>query len=305
MEGIKKYSFVAINSCEMCGDSSQKHKTLGLRLNKSQGKKPKNKTGIAVGVKKCSKCNLIYASPQPIPNDLQDHYGTPPEDYWKPEYFKWNENYFLIQTQTAQKLLDFKKGMAALDIGAGLGKAMLTMENEGFETFGLEPAIPFHNRAIENMGISENKLKLGAIENLEYDSESFDFITFGAVVEHLYNPRFCIEKALKWLKPNGIIHVEVPSSNWLISSIMNKYYRLIGTNYVTHLSPMHSPFHLYEFDLKSFEALGEQIGFSIEKHHFSVCEIFFIPKFLHPLLHWYMKKTNRGMQLTVYLKKNS
>ena len=293
-----------MSSCEMCGESCEEHKTLGIRLNKSQGKSPKNKTGIAVGVKKCTRCNLIYASPQPIPNDLQDHYGTPPEDYWKPEYFKWNKNYFRIQTQTAQELLNFKKGMTALDIGAGLGKAMLTLENEGFDTLGLEPSKPFYSRAIEQMGISEKKLSFGAVEDLDYDSESFDFITFGAVVEHLYNPKECIEKAMKWLKPNGIIHIEVPSSNWLISAIINKYYRLIGTNYVTNLSPMHAPFHLYEFDLKSFEYLGNEIGFNIAKHHFSVCEIFFLPKFLHPLLNWYMKRTNRGMQLTVYLKKN-
>ena len=303
MGKIKRYSFKDIDKCEMCGESSETHKTLGIRLNKSQGKNPKNKIGIAVGVKKCRKCNLIYASPQPIPNDLQDHYGTPPEDYWKPEYFDWNKKYFHTQTKTAQKLLDFKKGMTALDIGAGLGKAMLTLENEGFDAFGLEPSKPFYKRAIEQMGISEKKLTLGAVEELEYDPESFDFITFGAVVEHLYNPKECIEKAIKWLKPNGIIHIEVPSSNWFISVIINTYYKLIGTNYVTNLSPMHTPFHLYEFDLTSFERLGEEIGFNVEKHHFTVCEIFFVPKFLHPLLRWYMKKTNKGMQLTVYLKK--
>ena len=32
-----------------------------------------------------------------------------------------------------------------------------------------------------------------------------------------------------------------------------------GTNYVTNISPMHSPFHLYEFGLKSFEELGKKI----------------------------------------------
>ena len=38
--------------------------------------------------------------------------------------------------------------MTALDIGAGLGKAMLSLENSGFDTFGLEPSIPFHEKAI-------------------------------------------------------------------------------------------------------------------------------------------------------------
>ncbi len=85
---------------------------------------------------------------------------------------------------------------------------------------------------------------------------------------------------------------------------MNFYFKLIGTNYVTNLSPMHSPFHLYEFDIKSFEELSKKLNFSIVKQRFEVCSIYHVPKILHPVLKWYMKKTNRGMQLTVYLRKN-
>ena len=128
------------------------------------------------------------------------------------------------------------------------------------------------------MGIKTERLKLGTIEELEYGENSFDFITFGAVVEHLYSPKYCIKKAMNWLKPGGVIHIEVPSSNWLISKYMNIYFRLRGTNYVTNLSPMHNPFHLYEFDIKSFQKLGEQIGYTIDHYEYSVCEIYFIPR---------------------------
>jgi 2-polyprenyl-3-methyl-5-hydroxy-6-metoxy-1,4-benzoquinol methylase len=38
----------------------------------------------------------------------------------------------------------------------------------------------------------------------------FDFITFGAVLEHLYDPSMSIHKAMSWLKPSGIMHIEVP-----------------------------------------------------------------------------------------------
>src|SRR5690606_24721726 len=110
-----------------------------------------------------------------------------------------------------------------LDIGAGLGKAMLSMDHAGFETYGLEPSIPFHQKAITVMGIPIEKLKLGAIEELDYEQNTFDFITFGAVYEHLYDPSYCMEKAMKWLKPNGILHAEVPSSNWLMPKLMNFY----------------------------------------------------------------------------------
>ncbi len=302
---MKKYTFKEIVKCEMCGDLNQKHKILGQRMNSSQGFKPKSKVGISVSIQQCTNCNLIYSNPQPIPFDIQDHYGTPPEEYWKSEYFNWSKDYFSHQINQAKSLLSFKEGMTALDIGAGLGKAMLTLETLGFDAYGFEPSIPFYERAISKMKISPDKLKLGAIEELDYEKNSFDFITFGAVFEHIYEPAKSLEKALEWLKPNGIIHIEVPSSKWLMPKFMNLYFKLSGTNYVTNLSPMHVPFHLHEFDVNSFQELSKRLNFSIAKKKYDVCEIYYVPKFIHPLLKWYMNKTDKGMQLTVYLKKNS
>jgi 2-polyprenyl-3-methyl-5-hydroxy-6-metoxy-1,4-benzoquinol methylase len=300
---MQKYNFREITKCEMCGDSNQKHTILGQRMNKTQGFKPKTNVGITVSIQKCTNCNLIYSNPQPIPFNIQDHYGTPPEEYWKSEYFNWTKDYFSHQITEAKSLLNFKQGMTALDIGAGLGKSMLSLDHLGFDTFGLEPSIPFHERAVSKMKIDPSKLKLGTIEELDYEKDSFDFITFGAVFEHLYEPSKCLEKAMEWLKPNGIIHIEVPSSKWLMPKFMNLYFKLVGTNYVTNLSPMHTPFHLHEFDIKSFQELSKKISFSIAKKKYDVCSIYYVPSFLHPILKWYMKRTDKGMQLTVYLRK--
>ena len=98
------------------------NKILGQRLNMSQGFNPKMKTGISVSVIQCSKCALIYSNPQPVPVDIQDHYGVPPENYWKDEYFVNDPNYFSFQINEAKKFISFEKGMTALDVGAGLGK---------------------------------------------------------------------------------------------------------------------------------------------------------------------------------------
>jgi 2-polyprenyl-3-methyl-5-hydroxy-6-metoxy-1,4-benzoquinol methylase len=300
---MKKYFFEEITKCEMCGDRTINHRVLGQRLNQSQGLSPKKKTGITVSVQKCSNCNLIYSQPQPIPFDIQDHYGAPPEEYWKESYFNWIDGYFLTQCKMAKELLPFKEGMASLDVGAGLGKAMLSLKAAGFDSYGFEPSIPFYERALSKMNIDPSRLKLGKIEDIEYPESIFDFITFGAVFEHLYHPASSLEKALKWLKPNGIIHIEVPSSRHLIGKIINLYYRLRGTNYVTNLSPMHTPYHLYEFDIKSFEALAAKLGFTIAKYQYDVCSIDFVPGILHPIFRKYMEWTNTGMQLTLYIRK--
>jgi ubiquinone/menaquinone biosynthesis C-methylase UbiE len=297
------YHFEEVVNCEMCGDPTASHKVIGQRLNQSQGMRPRRKSGISVSIKKCRNCKLLYSSPQPVPFDIQDHYGIPPESYWKPEYFNPDPAYFSEQIKTAKKLLDFKPGMKSLDIGAGIGKCMISLNKAGFDTYGFEPSRPYYERAISKMNISDARLKLGMMEKMEYEENSFDLITFGAVFEHLYHPAFCLKKALKWLKPGGVIHIEVPSSAYLAARIINFYYRLIGTNYVCNLSPMHAPFHLYEFSYKSFSVLSEPLGFTIKHHIYYVGKNLLLPDFLSPILNRYMQWTNTGMQLEIWVTK--
>lgn len=275
-----------------------------MRLSQSQGYSPKKKTGIAVTIKKCSNCGLIYSYPQPVPDKITDHYGINPEDYsWGDDYIKYDPSYFMKQINEAKEILGFKEGMRALDVGAGLGKAMKSMQTAGFDVYGIEPSPNFRDKAIEWLGISADKLALASAEEAEFQENYFDFITFGAVYEHLYHPFNILERVTKWLKPGGIVHIEVPSAKHLIPRIVNTYFKLRGTNYVTHLSPMHAPFHLYEYTLKSFEEASKQLGLANVKHYVDVCHIFFMPGFTKPFLKKYMEMTNTGMQLTVYLKK--
>lgn len=276
----------------MCG--SQNFKLLGLRLNRSQGMHPRSVSGIAVSVKQCRDCDLVFSDPQPVPEDLSDHYGIPPEDYWN-EVSEWSPDYFSRQIETAKRLLGFTPGMTALDIGAGLGNAMRSLTAAGFDTWGIEPAKPFYDRAIKQ--VDPERLELATIEDAEFPEETFDFITFGAVLEHLCSPGQSLAKAMRWLKPGGIIQAEVPNANHLIAKLIDGYFTLRGTNYVTHLSPMHSPFHLYEFTLCSFRK------FNVADHHFDVCTIAHFPRPLHPFLRWWMDRTDTGMQLTVYLRR--
>ncbi len=305
MSDVKKisYHFEEVLACEMCGNDTANHKVMGQRLNGTQGLRPRKKTGITVSVKKCSNCKLIYSSPQPIPFDIQDHYGIPPESYWKPGYFEPDMGYFSDQIKTAQMLLDFKPGMKSLDIGAGIGKCMISLQHAGFDIYGFEPSKPYFERAISKMNISSDKLRLGMMEEMEYEENSFDLITFGAVFEHLYHPAVSLKKALTWLKPGGIIHIEVPSSAYLAARIINFYYRMTGTNYVCNISPMHAPFHLYEFSLNSFTELSSHLGFTIKHHIFYVGKNLLLPRILTPFVNPIMKWTNTGMQLEIWLSK--
>jgi SAM-dependent methyltransferase len=287
----------------MCGDKADGHRVIGQRLNKSQGFRPKSKSGIGVSVKRCSRCGLIYSDPQPIPHSIQDHYGIPPESYWDEAYFNWDESYFSSQITTAKSLIHFQPGMKALDIGSGIGKGVYALTRAGFDAYGLEPSETFYRKAIESTKISPDKIKLSSIEDAVYEDNSFDFISMKAVVEHLYTPSASLASVIRWLRPGGVVYVEVPSADYFLTGFIDSYFRLIGTSFTSHISPMHEPYHLFEFTVKSFEENAKQNNYHVVRHDYDVCEIFFFPRFMHPLLHSYMKATNTGMDIQVWLQK--
>lgn len=299
----KKYTFEYNSVCNMCAEPIVNARVLGQRLDQTQGLQPRSKRGVSVSVCQCRKCGLNFSYPMPVPSSIDDHYGVPPEGYWTEPYFEFSQDYFSRQIKDAKRLLKGRVDLTALDVGAGIGKCMKSLEAAGFDTVGIEPSKPFYRQALERMNIPAGKLFNCPVEDANFEREQFDFVTFGAVLEHLYDPAGAIEKVLDWLKPGGVVQIEVPSSDHLMSSFINLYYRLRGTNYVTNLSPMHSPFHLYEFRLNSFLEHGKKAGYEVEYSYIEVCSIYHIPNILKPILRSIMARTGRGMQLTVWLRK--
>jgi SAM-dependent methyltransferase len=295
------YSFVPLPACKMCG--SEERDFLGLRLNRRQGMNPRRAEGIATSIKRCSNCGLIYPDPMPIPATIADHYGSPPEEYWAEEYLSSDDDFYSGEIAAAKELINFVPGMSCLDVGAGMGKGMAAFTNAGFDVFGLEPSEPFYRRAIERATTPENRLLLGGIEDAAYPAQSFDYISFSAVLEHLYDPAGSIERAMEWLKPRGIIYAEVPNARYLFAKLINLYFRLRGTNYVTNCSPMHSPFHIYEFTLRSFEEHGRRAGYQAVRHTIDPGGNPMIPRPATPFLNWLMARKQTGLNLRVWLRK--
>lgn len=277
---------------------------LGMRLNQSQGTDPRSKTGIAVSVCQCANCGLIFPQPLPVPNHLSDHYGVPPEEYWTNTYFELDPSFYAQQIEDALRLLGRKKDLRALDIGVGIGKAVTSMTRAGFDVWGLEPTKPFFDKAKELTGMAEDRLFNQALEEAHFEDDFFHFISFGAVLEHLYDPAASIERAMRWLQPGGVLHIEVPSSDYLMSKLLNAFFFLRGTNFVTNTSPMHTPFHLFEFTAESFSEHGARSGYSTVHQYIDVGGIFHLPRFSHEALRRWMRLRGQGKQLTVWLRKD-
>jgi SAM-dependent methyltransferase len=282
----------------MCGDSDAR--TLGRRLNCHQGLRPRRLVGVATTVVECLTCRLIYANPRPVPVAFAQHYDRAPEQYWAPSYFAQAAGYFDASAASFRRLWGGSTTPRALDVGAGIGKAMASLELNGFDAFGLEPSPAFRDAAIAN-GVQPGRLQLATIEDAVYEPRSFDLISFGAVLEHLHDPAAALERAVSWVAPGGLIFVEVPSARWLLARLLNLAYRLRGLDYVTHLSPMHQPFHLYEFTPQCFERHARRAAYEVVEQRFLPCESF-MPKPADRFARRIMAATGTGMQLELWLR---
>jgi hypothetical protein len=297
------YNFLPVEVCNMCGADVQDAKVLGRRLNRSQGLRPKKRAGIATTVVRCRACGLVFANPQPVPVDFGQHYGVAPEEYWKDEYFDEDPTYFDHQIDSFFRLwqqTDTRQPVA-LDVGAGLGKAMKSLTRRGLDAYGLEPSKAFADAAVERAKLPAERLTCASVEEAEYPAGKFDFVTFGAVLEHLYEPAAAIERTSKWCAPGGLIHLEVPSSRWLVNRLVNLAYRVQGLDYCANISPMHVPYHLYEFTLESFNRHGARAGYDVVDVTRYVGPTY-LPRYVSGITERLMTATGTGMQLEVWLR---
>lgn len=289
----------------MCGSTAAK--TLGRRLGQRQGLRPVKLTGVLTTVQRCRDCGLVFSNPMPVPIDLDTHYDVPVGEYWGERTDRAQAfEYFSRQIARFHTLSPGNRNSSplALDIGVGMGKAMSSLASAGFEAHGIEPSPSFREFAVAQTGLSPDRIKLTSVEDADLPNSTFDFVTFGAVLEHLPQPAEALEKAINWTRLGGLIHVEVPSSDWLMARLVDAVYRVQGLDYTCHLSPLHVPYHLYEFTAKSFDAFAVKAQCQVAYRRLFVGETY-SPRLFDPLLKRAMAATKTGMQLEVWLRKPS
>lgn len=294
------YRFVMVTGCRMCGAPTREAKVLGRRLSAHQGIRPTRRTGIATTVMRCRQCRLVFANPIPLPIELDQHYAVSPEDYWTADELA-NEVATDYYAHRFRELWNGTGVPRALDVGAGLGRTMSSLQRNGFDTWGIEPSASFRERALQQEEIRAERLIEASAEAADFPANSFDYIIFGAVLEHLSDPGTSLARATGWLRRGGLIWVAVPSSRWLISRLINAAYRLQGLDYVTNISPMHTPYHLYEFSRRSFELHGRANGYEVAAARMVVCDPF-LPGMLGRIAARVMRATDTGMEIEVWLR---
>jgi SAM-dependent methyltransferase len=192
----------------------------------------------------------------PVPRDLTDHYEDPGEYFLhSPEAKQANYDRILASIES----LGVRPGRF-LDVGAGCGEGVTAARLRGWEAVGLEPTQSFAEVARANSGCEVVAAK---IEERPFPEASFDAITMGAVLEHLYNPLEVVREIERLLRPGGILWVDVPNEGGVFYRLGNTYHRLRGRDWVVNLSPTFPPYHVFGFTPSSLARMLEVAGLQV------------------------------------------
>ncbi|HEY1832671.1 MAG TPA: class I SAM-dependent methyltransferase [Acidimicrobiales bacterium] len=113
-----------------------------------------------------------------------------------------------------ERRLDMLDAMARppgrlLDVGCGTGNTLHAAALRGWDTVGVELVPSAVEAAVERFGLDVRNCTL---EESGLEEESFDVVATCHVLEHMADANGFLSSIARWIKPGGLLFVEVP--NW-------------------------------------------------------------------------------------------
>lgn len=152
---------------------------------------------------------------------------------------------------------------SVLEVGCGSGATLRKIKE-------LYPKAKVYGIEIEEDVVRENPYRLnliaGNIEKMElpYQKESFDYIIFADVLEHLYDPEGALIKVKPYLKSRGFIISSIP--NILHSSVM---FPLLRGRFSYRNSGILDRTHLRFFTVAEIKQLFHNSGYTMDQLGYS------------------------------------
>lgn len=198
---------------------------------------------------KCGDCGLYRIDPLPDLETLSMHYpaGYYPADpdivLKDPLNRRWQEGKVALVGKY------ISEPGKLLDVGTGTRGLLTFFREAGWQVWGTEFSEEAADFVRKSWGLD---IKVGDIDELGFENETFDVVTFWHVLEHLRNPVAAVAESFRILKKGGILVLALPN----ISSMQA---RIFGANWY-HLD---LPRHLYHFSPATARKLVEGSGFRI------------------------------------------
>jgi methionine biosynthesis protein MetW len=150
------------------------------------------------------------------------------------------------------------KNQKILDLGCGTGSFIKLLNQKNKNVEGLE----ISQKAAQIGQKKGLKIKVADLhQTFSYSKNTFDTITAGEVIEHIYDTDFFLEEIKRILKPNGFLILSTPN----IATLGRRLMLLFGINPLIETSLDQSSGHIRYFTKKSLADLLQKHNFKIQK----------------------------------------
>jgi 2-polyprenyl-3-methyl-5-hydroxy-6-metoxy-1,4-benzoquinol methylase len=204
----------------------------------------------------CEKCQLGVLDDKQSETDLKKFYNKDYRSKFKPELNKVSnpKELFDIYSNFQEERINLIKKfltpkMKLLEIGCSAGMFLFQIKKYVQEVVGIDYDLKSVQFASKKCGCRVFDVD---IEKTGLKEQTFDIICLFQTLEHLKNPQQFIEKIKKYLKPEGIIYLEVPNFH---DALIHAY------NLPNHYKFYFHSAHLWYFTEKSLSALMDKAGF--------------------------------------------
>ena len=178
-------------------------------------------------------------------------------DFYNQVYYKNIKNLHISQRlKIMASLVD--KNQKILDLGCGTGDFLKILELKNKKIEGVE----ISSKAAQIGRKKGYKITISDLHNLfPYQKNTFNTITAGEIIEHIYDTDFFLKEVRRILKPNGFLILSTPN----IATLGRRLMLLFGINPLIETSLSQGSGHIRYFTKKSLQDLLEKHGFKIIK----------------------------------------
>lgn len=204
-------------------------------------------------VKSCDDCGLAVLDPRPSAETLARLYS---QEYCE-EYFVEGGERGSAEYRRRIRLEDhrvrffrrYKKTGAVLDIGCGYGYFLAACREKGYRVYGLDFSEWAVGHARQRLGLD---ITVGPMDEVDLVQEGFDVVTMWHCLEHTPDPAAALDRIRQWLKPDGLLVVDVPNHEG--TDAVKTWNDWVGWSL---------PYHLYHFTPRSLSQLLEKHGYRV------------------------------------------
>jgi 2-polyprenyl-3-methyl-5-hydroxy-6-metoxy-1,4-benzoquinol methylase len=183
---------------------------------------------------RCVCCSMIYANPVPKEMATGIFYDRAGDEYLSIEKLESDYSNVRFERELRQFRTHCPRG-SVLDVGCSSGAFLHQLKKlypDDYQICGTDVSGPPLDYAAK-MGVPIIK---GNFLTHSFE-ETFDAVTFWAVMEHLFEPQLFLKKVASILKPGGFCFILVPNMQSLAVRLIGAKYRYIYPEHLNYFTP--------------------------------------------------------------------